>query len=571
MKLPGIAFVLIDAVSTHAWVPPAGLAHTPPRGLNTWDSFRYWASEQNMKANAKVMAAKGLTEVGFEFQVVDEGWYRHSNNTKPHDGDCDPFGFALDQYGRYIPTVDRFPSAVDGNGLNPLCTELLTLGVKCGVHLISGVPIKAAHLQSPILNSSFTVDQIVQRGSDGSGHEKGVPAANYAINMSHPGSALYINSVVAQLKSWKVRFIKMDFGPTNEESQAYSAAIARTDAGMVLSVNGQCGGVCNMFRISSDVWDVWSDVAGQFKSIAANLGTANPGNATAGGTWPDADMLPLGRIGGVKNLLNESEASSYPPYNSSSSAAPCTAYNMSCGKNDDPHFRFEECCPRQSRLTHVEVRSLLSLWIIARSPLMLGGYLPETDDATLAMLNNSEAMRVNSHSADVRVVDNEQASTGGRVWCSVPVQAAVLPGSSVDGAASKARTASKARATSKARAASKDDSAAVTKPGRLLRTYSPTDRYVAFFNLNDTLPKRVIANFTSLFAGPGLSGSNHCNNHNSHNNSNTIHTCTCQVRDLWQQTELGPMTGSFAAVLLPHSSALVAVHSCVPADNRDQN
>ena len=45
--------------------------------------------------------------MGFEFQVVDEGWYRFSNNTRPQDGECDPDGFALDKNGRYTPSVEK--------------------------------------------------------------------------------------------------------------------------------------------------------------------------------------------------------------------------------------------------------------------------------------------------------------------------------------------------------------------------------------------------------------------------------------------------------------------------------
>lgn len=68
-----------------------------------------------------------------------------------------PEGFAIDAYGRYVPTVDRFPSATGHQGLKPLCEKLAALGVVCGVHLVSGIPIRAVWEKTPILGTSVWV------------------------------------------------------------------------------------------------------------------------------------------------------------------------------------------------------------------------------------------------------------------------------------------------------------------------------------------------------------------------------------------------------------------------------
>ena len=72
------------------------------------------------------------------------------------------------------------------------------------------------------------------------------------------------------------------------------------------------------------------------------------------GAWPDADMLPLGRIG----------------------------------------IRAERGDDRMSRFTHDEQRTLMSLWSIAQSPLMFGGDLPGNDDFTLSLITNDEVLAV---------------------------------------------------------------------------------------------------------------------------------------------------------------------------------
>ena len=44
---------------------------------------------------------------------------------------------------------------------------------------------------------------------------------------------------------------------------------------------------------------------------------------------------------------------------------------------------------------------MLSLWYIGRSPLMFGGFLPETDSATIALLANHQALDANTFGRNV--------------------------------------------------------------------------------------------------------------------------------------------------------------------------
>jgi hypothetical protein len=74
---------------------------------------------------------------------------------------------------------------------------------------------------------------------------------------------------------------------------------------------------------------------------------------------------------------------------------------LNCGRTNQTDFRYCESCPRQSWLTHTEGRVLLSLWYIGRSPLMFGGFLPETDSATIALLANHAALGANTWGRNV--------------------------------------------------------------------------------------------------------------------------------------------------------------------------
>jgi hypothetical protein len=57
-----------------------------------------------------------------------------------------------------------------------------------------------------------------------------------------------------------------------------------------------------------------------------------------------------------------------------------------------------------SRFTTPEKYTLLTLWSIFRSPLMIGGHLPENDALTLALLTNPEVIAVDQRSRGNREV-----------------------------------------------------------------------------------------------------------------------------------------------------------------------
>ena len=386
-----VLLALLPALGVHTAAPPLlPGADTPPRGLNTWDSFRYWASEADLLANAKAMNESGMVAAGWQYLVVDEGWYRWSNNTsleqQQHQTIPTPNAVrnqswaGYDQNGRFTPSLDRFPSAAGGAGLKPLCSRLAAMGVLCGVHLINGLPQIAANLKLPILGGNgATCDQIVTSQPAGS-----PPMCFVLKEPLGAGARAYLSSLVAQLQGWGVRFIKWDFGPSSAMIAMMVELIEEARAEILLSVNAGPQPLASMYRISNDVWDVWDDVKGNVVKIAEALPNQRPGN------WPDADMLPLGRIGGLRSPLWDKGCDDHP-----------TMLQLNCGRTNQTDFRYCECCPRQSRLTHTEGRALLSLWYIGRSPLMFGGFLPETDSATIALLANHLALGANTWGRNV--------------------------------------------------------------------------------------------------------------------------------------------------------------------------
>ncbi len=65
--------------------------------------------------------------------------------------------------------------------------------------------------------------------------------------------------------------------------------------------------------------------------------------------------------------------------------------------------------PRISNFSEDELHTLLTLWYISRMPLMIGGYLPETDKTTLDLISNEEALEVNRSCINPRQIKFKNA------------------------------------------------------------------------------------------------------------------------------------------------------------------
>jgi len=352
-------------------------APTPPMGWNSWDSYGLTVTEQEFLDNADWMAAH-LKKLGWEYAVVDEGWYLPNPQAKPTD-----FKFKLDGQSRYVPVENRFPSAANGAGFGPLSKRVHDAGLKFGIHVIRGIPKQAVAQHMKIADSPFSA-------ADAADTTDTCPwnADNYGVKDNAAGQAYY-DSMIKLYAAWGVDYLKIDCISSHpykgEEIRMVSEAIRKSGRPIVLSLSpgpapiekvNELSKWSDLWRISEDVWDVWKsdtgkqfpqDVSGQFQL------TAKWEEHSSDGNWPDADMLPLGHLGPRPG--NEKE--------------------------------------RDSRLNHEEQKSLMTLWCIFRSPLIMGGNLLKMDEWTTGLLTNQEVLAVDQHSGG-----GKQAAAGDNsiVW-----------------------------------------------------------------------------------------------------------------------------------------------------------
>ena len=360
------------------------LAPTPPMGWNSWDSYGLTVNETQFRANMVVMAAQ-LKEFGWQYVVVDEGWYLENPELASMP---EKLRYTVNARGQYEPAANRFPSAKSGEGFKPLSDAVHDNGMKFGIHILRGIPKQTVLANLRIGKTKYRAGLAADTNDKCPWNPD-----NFGVKANTAGQAWY-DALMKQYASWGVDYIKVDCIASHPYKGAEIAmihkAIGRSGRAMVLSLSPgptalenaeEVGKNAQMWRISDDVWDYWEkpegkdwpqSVKGQFPVIASWAKYARPGN------WPDADMLPIGQL------------------------------RPSPGEGR----------PRASRLTHDEERTMIPLWAMARSPLFIGGNLSQMDDTLKSLLTNPGVIEVDQHSVDAHMLGRDGDVVA---WVSVSV------------------------------------------------------------------------------------------------------------------------------------------------------
>lgn len=333
-------------------------AITPPMGWNSYDYYDTTVNEKQVKANADYMAAH-LKEYGWEYVVVDIEWYCNDAGTVRDQFQYIPFGdIEMDDYGRLQPSPVRFPSSAGGKGFAPLAEYVHSLGLKFGIHIMRGIPRRAAEQHCAVIGAKETADRIADPAS--------ICPWNpdmYGVRNTEGGQAYY-DSLLTMYAQWGVDFIKCDDICDSrlyrtepflgwEETRMIHRAIEKCGRPIVLSLSPGPAHIdraweyckyANMWRITDDFWDEWSLLKAMFARCELWQDHVREG------CFPDCDMLPLGRLG--KGFGSE----------------------------------------RDTGFTKEEQKTMMTLWCMFRSPLMIGAELTLLDDWTLSLLTNRDML-----------------------------------------------------------------------------------------------------------------------------------------------------------------------------------
>ncbi|KAJ4833538.1 hypothetical protein Tsubulata_021220 [Turnera subulata] len=369
------------------------LASIPPRGWNSYDSFSWTISEQEFMQSAEIISQR-LKPFGYEYVVVDYLWYRR----KVPGADPTAHGFdVIDEWGRVIPDPVRWPSSKGGVGFTEVANKLHSMGLKLGIHVMRGISWQAYDANTPILDTS-TGGPFTAAGKEWHAQDIGIKERScgwmqqgfMSVDANLEAGRAFLRSLYEQYAQWGVDFIKNDcvFGADLEKDQiTFVSDILQSLQRPILyslspgtsvtpTMSKDVAGLTNMYRVTADDWDTWGDVAAHF-DVARDYAAANMIGAQGlkGKSWPDLDMLPLGWL-------------------------------TDPASNQGPH--------RPSKLTIEEAKTQITLWAIAKSPLMFGGDVRNLDNATYSLITNPTVLEINSFSSN-----NAELPTGGATKASV--------------------------------------------------------------------------------------------------------------------------------------------------------
>lgn len=334
---------------------------TAPMGWNSWDCYGSAVDEETVRRNAEFMA-KNLKQYGWEYVVVDIQW----SNPIAQNHEYQPFTeLCMDEYSRLIPAEERFPSAKGGKGFAPLAEYVHSLGLKFGIHIMRGIPRQAVHRNTRIKGTDVTARQIAK--TDSICHWN---TDMYGVDPTKNGAREYYNSLFELYAEWGVDFVKVDdiareLPHEEAELVMLSEALHGCGRDMILSLSPGPALIekaelykqtANMWRITDDFWDKWELLYAMFERAEKWC------IHTGAGHWPDADMLPIGPI------LQD--------------------YDKSI----------------RTKFTEAEQITMLTLWSIFRSPLMIGGEMTGFDEFTMGLLTNEDIIKMHHNSRHSRPV-----------------------------------------------------------------------------------------------------------------------------------------------------------------------
>ena len=334
----------------------------PPMGWNSFDCYGPRVTEDAVRANAEYMS-ENLKDFGWEYIVIDIQWYAYNSSVNMEETGFVPFQrIELDEYARLYPCPQKFPSAAGSDGFSALATYIHSLGLKFGIHMMRGIPRVAAHSHSKLWNTEITADQIANPYSICEWNPD-----MYGVDPRKPGAQEYYDSVIELYAQWGVDLIKCDDipDPSDElgrmEAEMIHSAVERLGRDMVVAFSGPASvenyefyrNNSQMWRVTDGFTDSWDDLREMFDICRNWVGRVSDSG------FPDCDSLPIGQIG-----------------------------------LGDTH--------RRTEFTIEESKSIISLWSLCRSPLMVGSELTKLDHDTLQMLTNIGILRLTEVSEGAR-------------------------------------------------------------------------------------------------------------------------------------------------------------------------
>ena len=332
---------------------------TPPAGWNSFDCYMGSINEEQALANLELFLKK-LKPAGYEYFCLDAAWYADGdqacNERLRRVGQCR--NMHIDSFGRFVPSPVNFP-----HGLRTLADRCHENGVKFGVHIMRGMPRMALERNTPIKGTDFRARDIYDP-------DNFCPWCKYSVatDASHPGTFAYYRSEVEYLtEELTVDFIKLDDVVEHPDHVAlFGKALDSVSRPVLLSLSPgaediwrgswqKYGPYGNMIRVTPDAWDDDRTNLLKLRRWYEFEDLSGPS------LWADLDMLPLGALQVTVS----------------------------------PELPVAQGSARQSKLTPIGKKVMMTIFAMSCSPLIFGGDLPQTPEEDIALATHPEMLRCN--------------------------------------------------------------------------------------------------------------------------------------------------------------------------------
>ncbi len=380
---------------------PLHIAESPVLGWSSWSTFRHVSTAAIDEAEARAMVSDGLKAEGYQYINQDDGWYECP--AVSYTGANQNYGPTVGQWGRWVTSqtttsdTGAFPNQGSVDGMKVLANYVHSLGLKFGIYLTPGISGNALYENSPVeananghllgTASGYTADDITL------GFTPGLQPAQYPstltdaenyncggtweLNYNSPGAQQFVNGEADEFASWGVDFVKLDgvLDSNTTDLEAWSKALAQTGRPIALDITEGAydTAIAPQLDQYATQWEYTPDIE-------------EGGGSTGLTTYPSA-------------YLRLNAAALWQPF-----AGPGKGFNdldsveVGNGQTATNPTAITGVSQRYDGLTLPGRETVLSLWSLASSPLILGSDLAtlnrSQNPVDLALLLNRKVLAV---------------------------------------------------------------------------------------------------------------------------------------------------------------------------------
>jgi len=356
-----LALIAATSSAPSASAEDNGVGLTPLMGFSTWNVPGRDPTAANVEAAALALKTSGLLAAGYNYVNVDDFWYDCPGSQGPD----------VDAYGRWVTNASEFPPSGSTNGIQVVANYVHSLGEKFGIYVTPGISDQAVAENTPIEGTSYTADEIADGVHENNYNCGGMQGIDY----SKPGAQAFIDSWADEFASWGVDYVKLDGVGTSDipDIQAWSQALQQTgrpihfELSNSLNINDAStwAQYSNGWRTGGDIQcycgdpyplTTWSSVASRFNQVAEWQPYGGPG------AFNDYDSLTIGSGPAVEGL------------------------------------------------SATEEQSMMSLWAMGASPLVINADMTNLDPSDLSILKNRAVISVDQDSIDAARISDTSTS-----------------------------------------------------------------------------------------------------------------------------------------------------------------